>query len=88
MADQELRNQIGELTIETRVLSLALIHLMAREAKASGDAEKWLRQFADEIHASIDTAGNPPPSLQAKIEQARSRVDVLMQAVRFRISRE
>lgn len=85
---QQLWNQIGGLTLETSVLALTLIHLIAREAKSTPDAEEWLRNFADEVHSSIDNGADPPASIQAKIEQSRARIDRLMNAVRLCLAAE
>jgi hypothetical protein len=84
--EQALFNNIGLLTVETGVLSLVIVHLLSREAKASDDPEKWVRNFADEIHSSMDRS-NPPIDLQNKIEIARDRPDHIMSAVRLRIAK-
>jgi hypothetical protein len=88
MAEQDLWDNIGRLTLETSVLSIVLIHLISSEAKTSSDTEAWLRAFADEVDSSIDSAPIPPVSIQASVEQARARVDLLMQAVRLHLARK
>ena len=85
--NQDLTNLIGGLSIDTNVISLVVIHLVAREAKASPDAAAWLRDFADEVMSSVDSAPNPPPQIQAKIEQLRNRLDGIFNAVRLRITK-
>jgi hypothetical protein len=88
MSEHDLWDNIGRLTLETSVLSIILIHLISSEAKTASDKEAWLRAFADEVHSSIDSAPIPPVSIQANVEQARARVDFLMQAVKSRLARE
>jgi hypothetical protein len=88
MAEQDLWDNIGRLTLETSVLSIVLIHLISSEAKTASDTEAWLRAFADEVYSSVDSAPIPPVSIQASVEQARARVDLLMQAVRLHLARK
>jgi hypothetical protein len=83
-----LWDNIGRLTLETSVLSIVLIHLISSEAKTASDTEAWLRAFADEVYSSVDSAPIPPVSIQASVEQARARVDLLMQAVRLHLARK
>ena len=88
MAEQDLWDNIGRLTLETSVLSIVLIHLISSEARTASDTEAWLRAFADEVDSSIDSAPIPPVSIQASVEQARARVDLLLQAVRLHLARK
>jgi hypothetical protein len=87
MSDQQdLWNHIGELTMETRVLSLVIVHLLSREAKASDDPEGWVRNFAEEVHSSMDRA-NPPGAILSRVEDARGRLDHIFNAVRQRVGK-
>jgi hypothetical protein len=81
---QAIRKVVGELTIEANVLSLVVIHLLAREAAASDDAEQWLRKFADEVHTSIDRP-LANSTVADSLEMARNRLDQIMTAARLRI---
>jgi hypothetical protein len=83
---QELWNEIGQLTIDTNVLSLTVITMLSREAKAASDPDQWLREFADETLSAIDRARNDQATLQGTIEMARNRLDQIMSAVRLHIA--
>jgi hypothetical protein len=88
MADQQpVWIEIERLSLDESVLSLVVTHLLAREAKKSGDPENWLRDFADDVHASIDQAPTPPPQIRGHVEAARHRLDQIMTYVRLRLSK-
>jgi hypothetical protein len=82
---EELRNTVGDLMIDVNVLQRVLVHVVAEQASRSDDPEASLRQFADEIHASIDLAEPPPADIARKVELARSRIDAIMVAARRRL---
>jgi hypothetical protein len=84
---QDIQNQLLHLAIETKVMSLIMIHLLSREAKGSGEPDEWLRHFADEVLSSIDRASNPPPDILRLIEETRTCLDHIMNAVRVRLTK-
>jgi hypothetical protein len=88
MTDQQpVWIEIERLSLDESVLSLVVTHLLAREAKKSGEPENWLRDFADEVHASIDQAPTPHPKIRGHMEAARHRLDQIMSSARLRLSK-
>jgi hypothetical protein len=81
----ELPRETEKIAIDEAVLSLVVEHLLSRYAKTFDDPQAWLRDFADEVHRSMDRAKSPPPEHQGTMEIARTRLDSLMNGVRLRL---
>jgi hypothetical protein len=81
----ESQSETEKIAIDEAVLSLVVEHLLSRYAKTFDDPQAWIRDFADEVHMSMDRAKNPPPDHQSKMETARNRLDTIMNAVRLRL---
>jgi hypothetical protein len=81
----ELQTEVQQIAIDEKVLSLVIEHLLSRYAKTFDDPEAWLRDFADEVHMSMDRAKSPPAGHQSTMETARNRLDTIMNAVRLRL---
>jgi hypothetical protein len=81
----ELQSEVEQIAIDEAVLSLVVEHLISRYAKTFDDPQAWLRDFADEVHTSMDRAKSPPAGNQSTMETARSRLDSIMNVVRLRL---
>lgn len=76
---------VAKNTIDVSVMKLAVAHLIALQAKQSSDPETWLRQFANDLHAVMDKAPQPPAGLEAMLEMTRSSLDGLMSSARNKL---
>ena len=80
------KRAVNALQVQSSVIEILLVHIMARLANEDERPTDWLRGFADEVHASVDRAPTPSdPQAQQMAEALRDRLDALMHGVHVRV---
>lgn len=77
---------INDLQVECAAIDVLLVHLASRLANDQPSPREWLRDFADDVHASVDQAATPTePQAQRMAEALRDRLDKLLHGVGVRL---
>ncbi len=78
---EQLTKLVAELSARHNAFELIVTHVIANEAKKSGNAANWVRTLAESAYGTIDNAPPPPPGVELGMQLARAHIDRVMLAV-------